>query len=88
MSFIKDFFDENKNEKLCIDLVTEFFDGKYTREEVEGYLFEQVQSGNTKIRSGVKVLADEWCDELGMGQLEISNANNRKVRKSYARIWY
>ena len=42
MSFINDLFDENKQNKLCIDLVTEFFDGKYTEQQVEQYLFEQV----------------------------------------------
>ena len=54
MSFIKDFFDENKNEGLCIDLVTEFFDGKYTEQQVEQYLFEQVQNGETQKRNSVK----------------------------------
>ena len=76
-------FDENKQEKLCIDLVTEFFDGKYTEQQVEQYLFEQVQNGNTKIRNGVKKLADEFIDEFGMGQLANNKETDTKVRKWY-----
>lgn len=83
MSFINDLFDENKQEKLCIDLVTEFFDGKYTEQQVEQYLFEQVQNGNTKIRNGVKKLADEFIDEFGMGQLANNKETDTKVRKWY-----
>ena len=83
MSFINDLFDENKQNKLCIDLVTEFFDGKYTEQQVEQYLFEQVQNGETQIRNGVKKLADEFIDEFGMGQLANNKETDTKVRKWY-----
>ena len=83
MSFIEDFFNEDKQEKLCIDLVTEFFDGKYTEEEVSQYLFKEVDNGGAKIREGVKKLSDEFIDEFGMGQLSINKENDTKVRKWY-----
>ena len=58
------FINKLQDEKYQVELVHEFFNGKYTKEEVEDYLHTQVQSGNQKIRRGVKVLADEFNDKV------------------------
>ena len=75
--------DKLQDKSYQIDLVTEFFDGKYTREQVEDFLFTEVDNEGQNIRKGVKVLADEFIDEFGMGKLATDTETDSKVRDWY-----
>jgi hypothetical protein len=50
------------NQEFCTDLVHEYFQGKFTRDEVQKLLYEYapVPNGSLKVRRGVGKLAEEW----------------------------
>ena len=52
--------DTIKNEEFCIETVFEYFQGKYSKEEVKTLLFEFHKWGNLNVRRGVSKLCEEW----------------------------
>lgn len=62
------------NPQMLVDWAYEFFDGKYTRDEVNMYMFENGE--NSHVRKGVLKLADEF------NSLEEKNVDT--IRKWYS----
>lgn len=52
--------DTIKNEDTCIELVHEYFNGKYTKDEVKTLLYQFNPMGNLNVRRGVARLSEEW----------------------------
>jgi SAM-dependent methyltransferase len=48
------------NEESCVELVHEYFDGKYTKDEIRVLLYQFNKIGNLSVRRGVEKLSEEW----------------------------
>lgn len=49
-----------KNSDIMVDWMFEFFEGKYTREEIQRYTFEYGEGDEKSVRRGVSKLASEF----------------------------
>ena len=52
--------DTIKNEDTCVELVHEYFNGKYSKDDVKILLYQFNPMGNLNVRRGVARLSEEW----------------------------
>ena len=62
-----------KNEDTCIELVHEYFNGKYSKDEVKKLLYEFNPFGSLTVRRGVQKLSEEWNKLNPRSTREIEN---------------
>lgn len=60
MNHIIDYME--KNSDIMVDWMFEFFNGKYTKEQIHYYTYENGESANKSVRNGVARLATEFND--------------------------
>jgi hypothetical protein len=65
--------DTIQNEDTCIELVHEYFNGKYTKDEVKILLYQFNAMGNLNVRRGVAKLSEEWNKLKNYDESTINN---------------